>query len=156
MMNTLIKFASVVAIVLMGAVALQAQEWSAAQKEVWSQVEATWQAGVNKDLEGLMAFIDDDFVGWNRFNPHPHTKDHLRKHAAWNFDKPEKAVVWHIEPASIKIHGDIAIVHYFASSVWRAKDGTDTWDRGRWTDILKKKGQRWVLVGEHGGADPAS
>ena len=24
-------------------------------------------------------------------------------------------------------------------------------ERGRWTDIVMKKGDKWVLVGDHGG-----
>jgi ketosteroid isomerase-like protein len=152
-MKTLVRNVTTFAVALMGAIALQAQEWSPAQKEVWSNVEARWQAGVNKDLEAYMACIDDDFLGWNRSNQHPHTKAHWRKHAAYSFERPTQTVVWHLEPAGIKIHGDVAIVHYYFSTVVRAKDGTDTWRRGRWTDILQKKGQRWILIGEHGGAD---
>lgn len=38
--------------------------------------------------------------------------------------------------------------------------GTKTGDKekgvgGRWTDVLKKQGDKWVLIADHGGATPS-
>ena len=30
-------------------------------------------------------------------------------------------------------------------------EGKPTTEKGRWTDILMKKGDKWMLVGDHGG-----
>jgi ketosteroid isomerase-like protein len=135
--------------------ALPAQEWSAAQKEVWSNVEAYNQAWAKKDLEGFMAYFDDDYLGWSRGDALPSTKADARKWLAYSFESKD-VVLWDIKPVGIKIHGEIAFVHYFYSVVTRGKDGKDKAENGRWTDILKKKGQRWVMIGDHGGADPGN
>jgi ketosteroid isomerase-like protein len=41
-----------------------AQEWSAAQQEVWSMEEAYWERRQEGDVEGFMDLWDEDFVGW--------------------------------------------------------------------------------------------
>jgi ketosteroid isomerase-like protein len=135
--------------------ALPAQEWSAAQKEVWSNVEAYNQAWATKDLEGFMAYFDDDYLAWGREHALPGTKADARKSLTYFFANND-VVLFDVKPVGIKIHGDIAFVHYYYSSVNRGKDGVDKLEKGRWTDILKKKGQRWVMIGDHGGADPGN
>jgi ketosteroid isomerase-like protein len=135
--------------------ALLAQEWSPAQKEVWSQVEVCWQAYAKEDLEGFMACIDDDYLGWNTYNALPHDKAHWRKYTLIHFESTDR-VIWHIDPVGIKIHGDIAFVHFYYHIRTHGKDGTGKGEKGRWTYILKKKGQRWLLIGDQGGADPAT
>jgi len=35
--------------------------------------------------------------------------------------------------------------------VTEKQDGTPMSEKGRWTDILMKKGDKWMLVGDHGG-----
>jgi hypothetical protein len=36
-------------------------------------------------------------------------------------------------------------------SVTESADGKPSTEKGRWTDILMKKGDKWMLVGDHGG-----
>jgi ketosteroid isomerase-like protein len=136
------------------ACALPAQEWSAAQKEVWSNVEAYNQAYVKEDLEGFMAYVDDDYLGWSRGRALPGSKADVRKNLSYFFANYD-VVLFDVKPVGIKIHGDVAFVHYYYMEVNRGKDGVDKREKGRWTDILQKKGQRWVMIGDHGGEDPS-
>ena len=133
----------------------RAQEWTTAQKEVWSQVEAYSQTIAKEDLDGFLAYVDDDYLGWGRGSALPGTKADLRKQLTY-FWANNDVILLDVKPVGIKIHGDIAFVHYYFREIDRGKDGADKTERGRWTDILKKKGQRWVLIGDHGGADPAN
>lgn len=40
--------------------------------------------------------------------------------------------------------------HYYTQVVKNA-EGKEENVEGRWTDILMKQGDRWVLIGDHGG-----
>jgi hypothetical protein len=54
---------------------------------------------------------------------------------------------------AIKIHGNIAIVHYYFTDV--SKHGEEEeMVQGRWTDILIKQGDKWIMIGDHGGPNP--
>ena len=56
-----------------------------------------------------------------------------------------------LTPEAIWVKGDFAVVHYYYSDVTKDKDGKTSTDSGRWTDILIKKGDKWVMIGDHGG-----
>jgi ketosteroid isomerase-like protein len=128
----------------------RAQEWSAAQKEVWKNVETYWKLGADKNLEGMLAYFHDDYVGWDHQSPLPTTKGELRKWIDHDF-KTNDTVVYEIKPVAIKIHGDVAFVDYYYSQIMKGPDGKEKSESGRWTDILMKQGDKWVLIGDHGG-----
>jgi ketosteroid isomerase-like protein len=65
--------------------------------------------------------------------------------------KTKKVLVQDIKPVGIKIHGDVAFVHYYWSRIEKGADGKEATVSGRWTDILTKQGEKWVLIGDHGG-----
>ena len=60
-------------------------------------------------------------------------------------------VLYTITPVSIWVKGEFAFVHYYFTQVEKDKEGKETMSGGRWTDILMKKGSKWVLVGDAGG-----
>ena len=48
--------------------------------------------------------------------------------------------------------GDFAFVNYFYNQIEKSKETSkETPSMGKWTDILMKKGGKWILVGDHGG-----
>ena len=55
-------------------------------------------------------------------------------------------------PLAIDIHGDVAIVFFSYRLLLQDKDGEETVEKGRWTDIYRKKGKRWLLIADAGGA----
>ena len=132
------------------AIQVRAQEWSAAQKEVWQQVQAYWKLGADKNLDGFLAYFADDYVGWESNMPLPTTKAELRKWLEHDF-KTNDTVVYEIKPVAIVIHGDVAFVDYYYSQIVKGADGKEKSEAGRWTDILMKQGDKWVLIGDHGG-----
>jgi len=60
-------------------------------------------------------------------------------------------LLYTITPARIWVNGNFAYVHYYYSEVNEGADGKPMPESGRWTDILMKKGTKWVMVGDHGG-----
>jgi len=139
-----------VCLLLGSATQARAQEWSAAQKEVWKNVETYWKLGADKNLEGFLAYFHDDYVGWDQQQPLPSTKAELRKWVEHDF-KTNDVVLYEIKPLAIKIHADVAFVDYYYSQIVKGPDGKEKSESGNWTDILMKQGDKWVLIGDHGG-----
>jgi ketosteroid isomerase-like protein len=127
-----------------------AQQWSAEQQDVWKGVEAYWEAGMNPDPSAMLAYWDDSYNGWSYQSQAPSSKAEVTKYFTyWN--KKGKIQYYTIKPAKIWVNGNFAYVHYYYNMVTEKTDGTPMSENGRWTDILMKKGDKWMLVGDHGG-----
>jgi ketosteroid isomerase-like protein len=148
-MKTLIVFTCTLFI----SASLWAQEWSAEQKDVWKNVETYWDLGAKGDIEGFLSYFHDDFSGWPNASPFPHDKDARVKFVKFSFSNTE-TVFYNITPLAIKIHGNVAFVHYYYLNVTKHGEKKESTEQGRWTDILMKQGEKWVMIGDHGGPDP--
>ena len=137
-------------VALMSVGIANAQEWSTAQKEVWKSVETYSELGAKEDLDGLMSYFADDYLGWSTSSAMPGTKAEARKWIAHAFETSQ-TVLQTLKPVGIAIHGDVAFVHYYFTSLEKNAKGEEKTIQGRWTDILKKQGNRWVLIGDSGG-----
>jgi len=126
-----------------------AQEWTKEQKDVWAGVEKYWEVNQSNPLDFLQYF-DESYLGWGYENEAPSKKDDVVKSFSY-WTKKGKEQYHVLTPAKIWINGDFAYVHYYYTQVMESTDGKPTTERGRWTDILMKKGGKWMLVGDHGG-----
>ena len=150
-MHTYIKFVVIVlCLILITSVQLFGQEWSAQQKEVWQNVQTYWDLDAKRDVEGFMSYFHTDYCGWSNRSALPNSKDDLKKWIAHDLATTE-VLVSEIKPAAIKIHGNVAIVHYYWARIEKNQAGKETNRRGRWTDVLLKQGDKWVLIGDQGG-----
>ena len=147
-------FAALV-VALMSVGIASAQEWSAAQKEVWKSVETYSELGAKGDLDGIMSYFADDYLGWSTRSAMPGTKADVRKWVAHDFET-NQTVLQTLKPVGIAIHGDVAFVHYYFTVLQKNAKGEEKTIQGRWTDILKKQGDRWVLIGDSGGSTSES
>ena len=129
-----------------------AQEWTAAQKEVWKNVEAYWAADAAGNTEEFLTYFHADYSGWNWQHPLPGGKERARKFMTHSH-KTSKTLVSDIQPVAIKIHGNIAIAQYYWRQINQTVGGKEPEKEssGRWTDILMKQGDRWVLIADDGG-----
>jgi ketosteroid isomerase-like protein len=129
---------------------LAAQEWSAEQQEVWQNVETYWVLSIKEDLEGLMSYMHDDFLGWAPGQSFPTNKADRRAVQMRSYETSDN-VLYTLKPIGIKVHGDVAIVHYFFSYTDVDAKGEEQSAAGHWTDILMKQGNRWIMIGDAGG-----
>jgi ketosteroid isomerase-like protein len=132
------------------AMPVAAQEWSAAQKDVWKNVESYWSLMAQGNLEGFMEYFHPDYRGWDYQNALPSTKASSKKFLEYGL-KSTKTLVYDITPVAIQIYGNFAFVHYYYSTIEKEVEGKARMASGRWTDILMKQGDKWVMIGDHGG-----
>jgi ketosteroid isomerase-like protein len=128
--------------------AAQAQQWTAAQQEVWEFEEACW---ATQDLEAAMACFHDDFLGWGIDYPVPTSKADRRTRNARRLET-EETVFLYLKPLAVKVHGNVAIVLYLATYTTKNKaTGEETTVTERWTDVCLKEGRGWTWIADHGG-----
>lgn len=128
-----------------------AGDWPEDKKEVWSNVEAYWAEYADGDVDGFLSYMHEDYSGWGSDQPVPSGKESARKWLAHNL--PLRDIqMYEVTPVGMRIHGDVAVVHYYFSYAYEGPDGKRGSDQGRWTDILVKQGDKWVLLADHGGS----
>jgi len=135
---------------LAGLMPLHAQEWSATQKEVWKNVEAYWALEAAGNVEGFMSYFHENYIGWDINEPVPAGKATVRKFVEYE-TKMVKTVLYDIKPVAINVFGNVAIVDYYYTRIGKDTEGKERSRSGRWADIVMKQGDKWVLIGDHGG-----
>jgi ketosteroid isomerase-like protein len=128
------------------------QQWSPAQQEAWQTVEAYWQCFAEGDAECFLTYLHDDFSGWTNTNALPRDKEDMSLYLPLGFETSQ-TLLHDVDPVAINVHDNVAIVHYYYSRTFVDSSGARKSDTGRWTDILKKQGDRWVMIADHGGSD---
>jgi hypothetical protein len=146
------RLAIAVVIVFFSFSFILAQEWTAEQKEVWKSVETYNQLADKGDVEGFIAYFHEDFSGWALGSVLP--GNYAQRTEAMRHFMPKSQVLFsQIKPVGIAVLGNFAIVHYYYGGL--IKEGEEEeFTRQRWTDILMKQGDKWVLIGDHGGEMP--
>ncbi len=137
-------------VILTTVVNSNAQSWSSEQKAVWAGVEEYWATGTSSNPMSFLNYFDDSYTGWNYNYETPGTKADAVKSLSYWLNKG-KVQFYVITPSKIWVNGDFAYVHYYYTQVTEGPDGKPNTEKGRWTDILMKKGSKWMLVGDHGG-----
>jgi len=131
---------------------LAAQEWSAEQQEVWNTVQAYWDLAMQRDVAASMATIHPAYTGWSYGSDFPDDYASTEKWFKYNLEK-YAWVLFELKPVAITVVDDIAVVHYFYTGMYTdLKKEEDESAQGRWTDILKKEGDKWLLIADHGGS----
>jgi ketosteroid isomerase-like protein len=129
---------------------VQAQQWSNEQKDVWATVNAYWAVSLSDNPMDFLNYFDDSYYGWSYESLAPGTKAEVQKSLTY-WTKKGKLAYYNIIPARIWVNGNFAYVHYYYSQVSEGNDGKPITEKGRWTDILMKKDNKWIMVGDHGG-----
>jgi ketosteroid isomerase-like protein len=128
-----------------------AQQWSPAQSEVWKNIEEFWARDAAGDLEGVLSHVHEDYVGWDITEPMTTDKARLRKYLDYRYKSDVKSAIQDIQPVAINIFGDVAIVYYNFGILQKDGKGEESYVEGRWAEVFLKQGNKWVLIGDHGG-----
>jgi ketosteroid isomerase-like protein len=129
---------------------LVAQEWTDAQKEILKQIEESYELWVKKDVEGFLNYIHDDYCGWHYESGVTQKKSSFVNMANHYFPKTE-VIFYELTPLNVQVLDDVAIVHYYFYFLMKDSEGKEQTSQSRYTDILLKENDRWLLISDHGG-----
>jgi len=129
-----------------------AQDDASDRADVWSVVEAQWNAVEKGDDKWTDDFLVDEFSGWQKNSPAPRNKSSTQM---WDrFNETQGSMVAHeLYPLAITVYQDMAIAHYFYTSAYRDKDGDVEVNNGRFSDVLVRTKGGWKFIAWHGGDD---
>lgn len=150
---TLFLLLSLAALTLPGRVSAQISDpgvaWSPDQEAVWATVQELWKVSSAGDLDSWFAMVSEDFRGWSNADPAPMDKATARYRASL---RTWKRIFYNVHPLAIDLHGDVAIVFYSFVTESEYPGGSRVTATGKWTDIFRKQGNRWLLIADAGGS----
>ena len=151
------KFKELLKLVLTGLILLSftsafAQGSADDQADVWSVIEAEWNADEKGDKKWPERLLSDDFSGWGNDSPAPRSKTSTKMWDRFS-DQIGKMLAHELYPLSIVVHDDVAVAHYLYSSAFESKDGEIEMSNGRYTDVLVRTDDGWKFLTWHGGDD---
>jgi hypothetical protein len=110
------------------------QEWTAAQKEIWSMQKKAWELWKKGEKDAFdELFHEDCILRISRF------KDALIKKDLWGL--PSWIESFDLQPSVVKVSGDVAIIRYisnYETPSWKSK--------ARFTNVWKKQNGRWKIL----------
>lgn len=99
-----------------------------------------------------MGFFHPDYLGWYNQSALPSDKTEIKKWIGHDH-KTTKVLIQSYKPVGIKIHDNVAIVHYYYERLIKDAEGKEKHEQGHWTDTWKKENNKWLLIGDHGGPE---
>lgn len=127
----------------------RAPEAPTSHAEVWRGVQAYWSRWAARDLDGFLALHHDAYSGWSHDGPMHRNKASTRDWVGHTL-RTRQLVTYDISAVDIKIHGGVAVVHYYYSTLETQGQGEERRRVGRRTDVLMRQGERWLLIADHG------
>jgi len=140
----IIVYSGILCFGVIGNLQVLGQTWSEEEEGVWKIEEKYWEYWIKGDIEGLMTLIHKDFVGWPSSSKMPRDRKAAREFVE-KFLAQTKLFAFEIKPASIKIIGNVAVVHYFLIS--KDPEGRQVGSTYRITHTWMKQDGRWHVIG---------
>ena len=127
------------------------QSFSKAEQKVIEGVESYWSDFAGKDKNKWLDDFHDSYKGWSVGSEFLNTKKDNVKWNNYTWGKDE-VLFWDITPMGVVLHDNIAVVHYYYTTISKnKKNGKETTEKGKWTDVIINDGGKWKLVADHGG-----
>ena len=126
-----------------------AQEWSQEQKEVLKLEQEMISSWENRDLEGYMDCLHENFVGWFDKDPYPWNKETLKTWEKHWFSK-SKIILDHTTFLTVNVIDDTAISNSYSQTL-RENDKGQKHSYSKWTTVFKKQNGKWLIIGMFGG-----
>ena len=127
------------------------QSFSKAEQIVIEGVESYWSDFSGKDKNKWLDDFHDSYKGWDVGSKFLNSKKDNIKWNNYTWGKDE-VLFWDITPIGVVLHDNIAVVHYYYTTISKnKKNGKETTEKGKWTDVIINDGGKWKLVADHGG-----
>ena len=138
-------------VALMMPIAVNAQNLTPEEEEVWQTVKSCWAALQEKDEAAMLACFHEDYSFWWAEDIMPFGKDLVRAVVPVNLPA-EDVVIDDLRLAGIVVKGDVALVHWGVRRFTRTPTGTDIPFIERASMTLIRENGRWQYLG--GGGSP--
>jgi uncharacterized protein (TIGR02246 family) len=118
------------------------------EDEIWTLEQEYISAFKNADHDKILAFYDQDFLGWPDSQDRPAGKNEVRQFLKKYYAQPVPGS-FQIERAGIRVFGDgdVVITQYVLNVSMRDADGVEQTHLTRITHTWQKKGARWWILG---------
>ena len=125
-----------------------AQTWNQEQTEVLNVMVEVYDAVKSNDHEKYKSLLHEKFTMWFDNETFPSDRaSHDMWEAYWMANTENKIV--ETLPLRINIVNNVAVVHHLAKSLRTIEDKTAL-RQSKWTDVLIKENDKWVLITSHG------
>jgi hypothetical protein len=112
--------------------------WNAWEKSVAERDRDVWVQTCRPDPEILMWFDGDGM---------PQDQDAQERLSVWSTETIDRVLYTDIRPIDIKIHGDTALIAFYAYGAWIDKNGKRIVLQDKRIIILQKKSGQWTFIG---------
>jgi hypothetical protein len=116
----------------------------AVEAQIWALEHAYWQFNRDADHPRIISCWHDQFLGWPDGEPKPIDKQGGVRYVREHYPTPAP-YAFEIEPAGIRVLGNVAVNHYTVHLKW--KDGTGKKRSLRITHTWIQEGAGWKMLG---------
>ena len=141
--------AILIALFLFNSNSLFAQTWNQEQSEVWNIMVEVYDAMKSSDHEKYKSLLHEKFSIWFDDETFPSDRTSHNMWEAYWIQNTEVKII-EVFPLRIIIVENIAVVHHLAKSLRTIEDKTAL-IQAKWTDVLIKENDQWLLITSHGG-----
>lgn len=130
-----------------------AENWNAAQQEIWNLEQQQWKMDSAKDMSWMDTMVHDNLKYWSTGDAVPRDKASLKLWSRYS-SEDSTTLVHELFPHSITITGNVAVVQYhYMAARENAKKERET-ATGQYTDVLIKENGKWLFIAWAGGDIP--
>lgn len=149
-MKNTVKFIFILCIYLFLTPPTYGQNWSEEQTEVWKIVENVWETVQEGDAEKMADYFHEDYKGWEWGDFYPRTKKTASEYFHYFFPSSH-LVTFSLEPMDIIVKNEMAVIHYYYTTLSEGVNGNAAEEKGRWTDVYVKENGKWLMIADSGG-----
>lgn len=120
------------------------------QKEIWNVVLTYTDLIMQGKIDEFLEHFHEDYSGWSNIEPIPADKESIISELH-NRSSQKITVQYDLIPIKIKIHDNIAVVHYYLHERKKDKNEIKESQIKHYTDILININNRWFLLADHFG-----
>lgn len=146
-----LRIMAVLFVVFLAPAAARAQHWTAEEQEIIELNQECWDAWASQDLSQVEATCNEhqDARGWWTPNAAPDNGWYAKNATRWMtaVGSQEKWIYWEINPLSVRIFNDTAMIHFWATLTYRAVDGEVKTMTQKHLNIWQRSNGGWTWIG---------
>jgi hypothetical protein len=148
-MKTIVK-SVLVAVMILGATNLFAQEWTKEQLEVWQVAEEGWKRWKAGDIDGELALLHSKYQGWSTEEPVPLSKE-TTSQLYYSMKENLRLDYYMLNPIRIVVLDNAAVVDYYFRYYISFTLGGQTKQEegyGKIAEFYVRETGKWLLLGD--------